>query len=110
MIVFREDCVLGILPFEHAGSMSDANVEATVGCVFFGGFDHWSTGVLLQNIPDHLNGTYVRLTLAKLNGFVQPADGRAKSGAPDSDLPFFLELAERLPNFGITYMLHFDVM
>src|SRR4051812_15602137 len=97
MIVRREFGVDGVLPFEHPRRVRDANVEAAVRRVLPGRVDHRCAGMLLQDIPDHLDRVDLRLALHELDSFEEPTNRGAKRGAPGANLSLPLKLAQGAP-------------
>ncbi len=110
VIVRRKNGVFRVFSFQHPRRVRHANVEAAVRRVLARGFDHPRSGLLLENVPDHLNGVHVRLALAQLDGFVQPADRGTECCAPDLDEPLILHFAQRLPDGSVAHVVHLDVM
>src|SRR3954470_19323579 len=66
--------------------------------------------MLLEDIPDHLNGADIALALAQLHRLVQPPDRRSERGAPDLDQAFLLHLTQGAPDRCVTHVLHLDVV
>src|SRR6266576_5049355 len=110
MVIGGEDGVLRVLPFQHPRRVRDADVEAAIRGELLGGFDHSASWMLLEDVPDHLNGPDVALPLAKLHCFVQPSYRGTERSAPDADQAFILHLAQLLPDRGVAHVLHLDVV
>src|SRR3954469_2496690 len=90
--------------------MRDANVEAAARRVLAPRLDHRRPRMLLEDVPDHLDGVDVVLALHQLHSLVQPADRWPEGRAPGADLPLPLERAERLPELGLPDLVHLHVM
>src|SRR5581483_3584612 len=90
--------------------MRDTDSESAVGSGAPGRVDHRGAGMLLENVPDHLDHPDVGLALAQLDGFVEPADGWTKGRAPDADLALAFEVAQRTPELRIAHVLHLHVV
>src|SRR5688572_3172229 len=110
MVVRRKHGLFAVFPLEHPRRVSDADIERAVRRRFTGGFDHRRTGVLLEDVPYHLDRADVGLPLAELDRLVKPADSGAKRGAPHLDEALVAHLAESAPDRGIADVLHLDVV
>ena len=110
MIVLGKNRVFRVVALEHSRCMRHANVEHAVRRMLARGFDHRCARLLLEDIPDHLDRADILFALAQLDCFVKPADRRAKRCAPHANFSFALQIAKRLPDLGITHVLHLDVV
>ena len=110
MIVLGKHRVGGVLPLEHPRRVRHPDVEAAVRRVLPGGLDHRRPRMLLEDVPDHLDGVDLRLALHELDGLVQPADRRAERRAPRENLSFALQVAQRAPQLRLAHVLHLHVV
>ena len=110
VVVRREDGVLGVFPLEHPRRMRHANVEDAVRRMRARRLDHRRSGMLLEDVPDHLDRVDVRFPLEELDRLVEPPDGRTERRTPRANLPFPPELAQRLPDRRVAHVLHLHVV
>src|SRR3954466_14540381 len=110
VIVGRKYRVFGVFALEHPRRVRDANVEHAVWCKIFRGLYHCAARMLLEDVPDHLDGPDVALTLAELHSLIEPADCRPERRTPHLDEALGLQLAKRFPDRSVAHVLHLDVV
>src|SRR4051812_12512483 len=97
VVVWRENGVWRVVAFQHAGRMGNPDQEHGILVSFTRSSLDRRTGMLLQDVIDMLNTSWITAFDA-VHPFIEPADGGPKRDAVGAHLAFLLEALQRVPN------------